>query len=61
MHEGLHAGGFVGSDFQKLFETQSALGRIGQPRRRRTRRRVSCFTRCSWITGETLVVSGGYR
>src|SRR5205823_14211617 len=25
--EGLHAGGFVGSDFQKLFEAQSALGR----------------------------------
>ncbi|PYK08996.1 MAG: oxidoreductase, partial [Verrucomicrobia bacterium] len=29
--EGLHAAGFVGTDFQKSFEAQSPLGRIGQP------------------------------
>jgi 3-oxoacyl-[acyl-carrier protein] reductase len=29
--EGVHAAGFVGSDFQKQFEAQTPLGRIAQP------------------------------
>jgi 3-oxoacyl-[acyl-carrier protein] reductase len=29
--EGVHAAGFVGSDFQKMVETQAPLGRMGQP------------------------------
>jgi NAD(P)-dependent dehydrogenase (short-subunit alcohol dehydrogenase family) len=29
--EGAHAAGFIGSDFQTQFETQTPLGRIGQP------------------------------
>lgn len=29
--EGQRAGGLLGSDFQKTFESRSALGRIGQP------------------------------
>jgi 3-oxoacyl-[acyl-carrier protein] reductase len=59
--EGLHAGGFVGSDFQKLFETQSALGRIGQPDDVAPAVVFLASPDASWITGETLVVSGGYR
>src|SRR6266536_5038206 len=59
--EGLHAGGFVGSDFQKLFEAQSALGRIGQPDDVAPAVVFLASPNASWITGETLVVSGGYR
>jgi 3-oxoacyl-[acyl-carrier protein] reductase len=29
--EGVHAAGIVGSDFQKMVETQAPLGRMGQP------------------------------
>ena len=29
--EGTHAAGFIGSDFQKLAESRTPLGRIGQP------------------------------
>src|SRR5713101_7879984 len=29
--EGVHAAGFVGSDFQKMVEAQAPLGRMGQP------------------------------
>src|SRR5438067_10388652 len=59
--EGLHAGGFVGSDFQKLFEAQSALGRIGQPDDVAPAVVFLASPDAGWITGETLVVSGGYR
>src|SRR5437879_11515327 len=59
--EGLHAGGFVGSDFQKLFEAQSALGRIGQPDDVAPAVVFLASPDAGWIPGETLVVSGGYR
>jgi 3-oxoacyl-[acyl-carrier protein] reductase len=59
--EGLHTGGFVGSDFQKLFEAQSALGRIGQPDDVAPAVVFLASPDASWITGETLVISGGYR
>ena len=59
--EGLHAGGFVGSDFQKLFEAQSALGRIGQPDDIAPAVVFLASPDASWIAGETLVISGGYR
>src|ERR1039457_3971360 len=29
--EGVHAAGFIGSDFQKKIESETPLGRIGQP------------------------------
>ena len=29
--EGVHSAGFIGSDFQKMVETQAPLGRMGQP------------------------------
>jgi len=58
--ESLHTGGFVGSDFQKLFEAQSALGRIGQPDDVAPAVVFLASPDASWITGETLVISGGY-
>jgi len=59
--EGVRAGGFLGSDFQKMFETQSALGRIGQPDDIAPAVVFLASPDAQWITGETLVVSGGYR
>ncbi len=59
--EGLHEAGFVGSDFQKLFESQSPLGRIGQPNDIAPAVAFLASADAGWITGETLIVSGGYR
>jgi 3-oxoacyl-[acyl-carrier protein] reductase len=61
MHEGLHAGGFVGSDFKKLFEAQSALGRIGQPDDVAPAVVFLASPDAGRITWEILVISGGYR
>jgi 3-oxoacyl-[acyl-carrier protein] reductase len=59
--EGLRDAGFLGSDFQTMFETQSALGRIGQPNDVAPAVVFLASPDAGWITGETLVVSGGYR
>ena len=59
--EGVRAGGFLGTDFQKMFEAQSALGRIGQPDDIAPAVVFLASPDAKWITGETLVVSGGYR
>ena len=59
--EGVRAGGFLGTDFQKMFEAQSALGRIGQPDDIAPAVVFLASPDAKWITGETLVISGGYR
>ena len=59
--DGVRDAGFLGSDFQKLFESQSALGRIGQPDDVAPAVVFLASPDSGWITGETLVVSGGYR
>jgi 3-oxoacyl-[acyl-carrier protein] reductase len=58
--EGLQAGGFLGSDFQKMFESNSALGRIGQPDDIAPAVVFLASPDADWITGETLLISGGY-
>ena len=58
--EGLRAGGFIGSELQKMFESQSPLGRIGQPDDVAPAVVFLASPDARWITGETLVVSGGY-
>lgn len=59
--EGTVTGGFIGSKFQKMFEAQSALGRIGQPDDIAPAVVFLASPDAGWITGETLVISGGYR
>lgn len=59
--EGVHAGGFIGSEFQKLFESQSPLGRIGQPDDVAPAVVFLASPDARWITGETLLLSGGDR
>ena len=59
--EGVHAAGFIGSDFQKSAEAQTPLGRIGQPQDVATVATFLASADSGWITGETFLVSGGYR
>ncbi len=59
--EGVHAQGIIGSDFQKSFEAQTPLGRIGQPGDITPLAVFLASTDSGWLTGETLVASGGLR
>jgi 3-oxoacyl-[acyl-carrier protein] reductase len=59
--EGLHASGIAASDMRKVVEAQTPLRRIGQPQDIATMTVFLASPDSSWITGETLVVSGGYR
>jgi 3-oxoacyl-[acyl-carrier protein] reductase len=57
--EGTHTAGFIGSDFQKTLETQTPLGRIGQPD---DIARIAVFLASDasgWVTGDRIVAAGG--
>ena len=58
--EGVHAAGFIGSDFQKNAEAQTPLGRIGQPQDIGSVAVFLASDESGWITGETMQVAGGY-
>lgn len=57
--EGVHAAGFAEGDFRKHVESQTPLGRIGQPQEIATVAGFLASTDSGWITGETLLASGG--
>lgn len=57
--EGTHAIGVIGSDFQKQYETQTPLGRIGQPEDIAPLAVFLASPDSGWLTGETLSASGG--
>jgi 3-oxoacyl-[acyl-carrier protein] reductase len=59
--EGVHAAGFIGSDFQKFFEAQTPLGRIGQTNDITPIASFLASDDSGWLTGELLVASGGLR
>src|SRR5713101_5531844 len=59
--EGVHAAGFVGSDFQKMVEAQAPLGRMGQPDDIAPTAVYLASSDSKYMTGETLSVSGGLR
>jgi 3-oxoacyl-[acyl-carrier protein] reductase len=59
--EGVHAAGFIGSDFLKQFEAITPLGRIGQPNDIAPVAVFLASQDSGWMTGETLLVSGGLR
>lgn len=59
--EGAHAAGFIGSDFQKQVETQVPLGRIGQPDDISPIAVFLASDESGWLTGETIIASGGMR
>lgn len=57
--EGLHTGGFVGSDFQKWAEGLSPLGRIGQTDDISPTAVYLASADSKYLTGETIRVTGG--
>lgn len=59
--EGTHSAGILETDFQKQFEAQAPLGRIGKPEDIAPAVAFLASERSSWITGETWHVGGGYR
>jgi 3-oxoacyl-[acyl-carrier protein] reductase len=59
--EGVHAAGFIGSDFQKKTEAETPLGRIGQPGDIATVAAFLASDESFWLTGQTIQASGGAR
>ena len=59
--EGVHAMGILESDFRKQIESQTPLGRIGQPADVAPMAVFLASADASWITGETFYVAGGMR
>jgi len=59
--EGVRAAGILESDFRKQVESQTPLGRIGQPHDIAPAAVFLASNDASWITGETLVIAGGMR
>ena len=59
--EGVRAAGFTESDFRKWVETQSPLGRIGQTDDIAPTAVYLASADSKYVTGETLLVSGGLR
>src|SRR4030095_16574211 len=59
--EGAHAGGLVGSDFQKTVETLAPLGRMGQPDDIWPTAVYLASSDSKYVSGETLAVSGGMK
>jgi 3-oxoacyl-[acyl-carrier protein] reductase len=59
--EGTHAQGIPNSDLRKGFEAQTPLGRIGQVDDIAPAVVFFASNDSKWLTGETLVVAGGYR
>jgi 3-oxoacyl-[acyl-carrier protein] reductase len=59
--EGAHAAGVIGSDFEKQMVAQTPLGRIGQPTDIAPIAVFLASADSGWLTGETLLASGGMR
>jgi 3-oxoacyl-[acyl-carrier protein] reductase len=57
--EGTQTSGITDGDFRKQVESQTPLGRIGQPQDIATIATFLATNDASWITGETFFVSGG--
>jgi len=59
--EGVKAAGFESGDFRKHYESQAPLGRVGQPDDIGTTAVFLASQDSSWMTGESLFVTGGLR
>ncbi len=59
--EGVRAAGFAEGDLRKQVEAQTPLGRIGQPQDIAPAAVFLASTDAAWITGETLLIAGGFR
>jgi 3-oxoacyl-[acyl-carrier protein] reductase len=59
--EGLHSVGFDVSDFRKMVESQTPLGRIAQPQDIARAAVFFASGEAGWVSGQTLIVAGGQR
>jgi 3-oxoacyl-[acyl-carrier protein] reductase len=59
--EGTRTIGFIGGDWQKMREAQTPLGRAGQPGDITPVAIFLASADSGWLTGETLIASGGLR
>jgi 3-oxoacyl-[acyl-carrier protein] reductase len=59
--EGTHAQGFLEGDFRQQVESQTPVGRIGQPEDIAKAAVFLASEDASWISGECIVISGGFR
>ena len=59
--EGFHAAGIAENDMRKQVEAQTPLGRIGQPQDIAPAVVFFASDDASWITGESLYITGGLR
>jgi 3-oxoacyl-[acyl-carrier protein] reductase len=59
--EGLHAAGIAEGDFRNAVEAKTPLGRIGQPDDIGRAAVYFASDDAGWVTGQTLLVAGGYR
>lgn len=59
--EGAHTLGVIESDWRKQIETQTPLGRIGQPDDIAPAVAFLASDDAKWITGEQFYISGGFR
>ena len=61
LRSGLHAGGLAESDFRKILESQTPLGRIAQPEDVARAAVFFASDDAGWVTGQSLILSGGQR
>src|SRR5213082_2284469 len=59
--EGVVSAGFDKGDFRETFESQTPLGRVGQPDDIAPAAVFFASDDSKWITGETLLIAGGLR
>jgi 3-oxoacyl-[acyl-carrier protein] reductase len=59
--EGWYSAGFGENEMSKVVESQTPLGRLGLPEDIAPAVVFFASPEASWITGETLVIAGGYR
>src|SRR6202045_4047240 len=59
--EGVHAAGFIGSDFEKGVVAQTPLGRVGQPGDIASIAVFLASEDSAWLTGERILAGGGFR
>jgi 3-oxoacyl-[acyl-carrier protein] reductase len=59
--EGLHSTGIAESDFRRMVESQTPLGRIAQPEDIARAAVFFASEDAGWVTGQTLIVAGGHR
>ena len=59
--EGVHTAGVIGSDLHKQIESQTPLGRIGQPQDIAPVAVFLASDDSSWLTGELILAGGGSR